>query len=157
MGSGRNRKRWGPVELRELHLAHPTPAPIQKFFSGDPQSLIQLDQPWGRIHLLGWSSFCGPDISLLVTRTVSSEPSLFCTTASPLDVTLSNASLKSLLQAKFTSFCNSSTRHTHSEPPSSSWAPFKILGLDMDTQAQLCPEWLCMTSGAHACPDLDLQ
>ena len=78
-------------------------------------------------------------------------------TASPLDVELCHASLKSLLQAKFTSFCNSSTRHTHSEPPSSSWAPFKILDLDMDTQAQLCPEWLCVTSGAHAFPDPDLQ
>lgn len=31
------RKRWGPVELRELHLAHPTLL-IQKFFSGDPRA-----------------------------------------------------------------------------------------------------------------------
>ena len=84
-GVGSKQEEVGSCGTERASFSPSTPTPIQRLFLGDPKSLIWLDQPWGRIHLLGWSSFYGPEISLLVTLTLCSEmtqPSLFCTTNS---------------------------------------------------------------------------
>lgn len=51
-------KEVGPCRREGASFSHPPLTPIQKFSPSDPKSLILLGQAWGRIHVLGCSSFC---------------------------------------------------------------------------------------------------